>query len=131
LLDHRHVEGAAQPDYCDDPVLLLGKIKTAVQADDAAGKSRCTANSLSDADGTSLLRISCPLDQSPNGCGDYYMGQLWTEKYSGSTKDFLLRGYGWVRRVCRSGAYDASKVRDTKQHMSASFHELLSPCDAS
>lgn len=129
LLTYTHGD-SSDPEYCRDPKKLLEQIRTAILDDGPeAGHRKCQPDALLDADGTSLLRIKCPIHESAGDCDAYYMGQLWTEKFENSTSDYVLRGYGWVRRSCSAGrVYDASDVRRDAGDPSNSFSALLRAC---
>jgi hypothetical protein len=130
LVTHVHVEGRVEPPYCADPSLLLERIHSAIEdGPNSAGEPRCTSNSVTDADGSKLIRMSCPLRSSGSGCQDFYVAQLWAERFEGSTTSYVLRGYGWIRRTCPGGkTYDADELRKAASSAGEAFKDIIRPC---
>jgi hypothetical protein len=129
LATHLHQDGRAEPDYCDDPDTLLLKLETAIGADRTDGGALwCQPDRFSDVDGARILRVSCRLP-SDGACQDHYMGQLWAERFDNGTRNYVLRGYGWVRRACPTGkTYSVGDIRDVSHDTSAAFDSIVAPC---
>ena len=73
------------------------------------------------------MTIISPIGAASQSCRDHYIAEIWSERRKTSTTDYVLLGFGWVRRSCGDESYQSAAI-DEARLMDERVRGVLDSC---